>query len=57
MKFDVYINNQLYKTIDGTNGYNYVTIMQEIEQKRQAGELAAFNPAPSLSVRIQPQSA
>lgn len=57
MKFDIYINNQLYKSVDGTNGYNYVTIMQEIEAKRAAGELAAFGIESGLAVKIQPQSA
>jgi len=55
MDYNIYINNQLYKTVSGGNGYNYVEIIQDIQRARDAGELSLFNLDSGLAVRVEQQ--
>lgn len=53
MDYDIFINNQLYKTVAGGNGYNYVEIIRDIQRARDAGELGSFDLSSGLAVRVE----
>ncbi len=55
MNYNIFINNQLYKTVDSSNGYNYVEIIRDIQRARDAGELGAFDLSSGLAVRVEQQ--
>lgn len=55
MDYNIYINNQIYKTVSGGNGYNYVEIIRDIQRARDAGELSSFNLDSGLAVRVEQQ--
>jgi hypothetical protein len=55
MEYNIFINNQLYKTVDSSDGYNYVEIIRDIQRARDAGELGAFDLSSGLAVRVEQQ--
>jgi hypothetical protein len=55
MEYKIYVNNQLYKTVTTSNGYNYVEIIQDLQRAKDAGELNSFNIGAGLSVRVEQQ--
>jgi hypothetical protein len=55
MDYKIYINDQLYKTVTTSDGYNYVEIMQDIQRDKDAGELNAFGINAGMSVKVEQQ--
>jgi len=54
MKFNIFINDKLYKTVttDG-DSYNPMTIWPQIEADKDSGLLSTFNVSEKLSIRVE----
>ena len=55
MNYNIYINNQLYKTVTTSDGYNYVEVIKDLQRAKDANELSAFNVNNGMSVRVEQQ--
>jgi hypothetical protein len=54
MKFNIFINDKLYKTISVQGDtYNPMTIYPQIEADKQSGLLSTFNVSEQLSIRVE----
>jgi hypothetical protein len=54
MKFNIFINDKLYKTINvlGDN-YNPMSIWPQIEADKQSGLLHTYNISEQLKIRVE----
>lgn len=56
MNYDVYINDQFWKTLSFSEPQNMTALFAEIHAAREAGELTAFEQSDGqFGVRIVPQ--
>ena len=54
MKFNVFINDKLYKTINVEgDSYNPMTIWPQIEADKQSGLLSTFNIGEQLKIKVE----
>jgi hypothetical protein len=55
MQVNIYIQNQLYKTVDiDGDSYNLGEIMSLVEVDKQQGLLARFDQTKGLAIRVEP---
>lgn len=53
MNYNIYVNDQLFKTISTDDGYEYTEIVREIMQAKENNQLGDIGPG--LSIRIEQQ--
>jgi hypothetical protein len=55
MNYSIFVNNQLFKTVTTSDGYNYVDIVKEVIAAKDRGELAAFGVDTEMAIRVEQQ--
>lgn len=55
-KVNIYINDKLYKTVNANadGSYDHKSIIEGLQNDRQAGLLNSYNIAERFSVKIEP---
>ena len=55
MNYSVFVNDQLFKTVTTSDGYNYVEIVKEVMAAKDAGGLDGFGLDNGLAIRVEQQ--